>query len=112
MGNLIFRKIMSIKKELKKVAYLIKNKLNASKYRKIKELYFSKNYSSTNRLIILFVPTGSNRINGGILSICSIYNVVKKLKQHHNCDVIASYLPNKQDDDFKYRTFEDRKSVV
>lgn len=102
---------MSIKKELKKVAYLIKNKLKASKYRKIKELYLSENYSNTNRLIIFFVPTGSNRINGGILSICSIYNVVKKLKQHHNCDVIASYLPNKKDDDFKYRTFENEMVI-
>lgn len=102
---------MSIKKDLKKVVYLIKNKINASKYKKAKEHYFTENYTNTRRLIVFFVPTGSNRISGGILSICSIYRIVKNLKQLHNCDVIASYLPNKKDDDFKYRTFENEMVI-
>lgn len=102
---------MSIKKDLKKVVYLIKNKINASKYKKAKEHYFTENYTKTRRLIVFFVPTGSNKISGGILSICSIYRIVKNLKQLHNCDVIASYLPNKKDDDFKYRTFENEMVI-
>ena len=102
---------MSIKKDLKKVVYLIKNKINASKYKKAKEHYFTENYPKTRRLIVFFVPSGSNRISGGILSICSIYKIVKDLKQLHNCDVIASYLPNKKDDDFKYRTFENEMVI-
>lgn len=102
---------MSIKKDLKKVVYLIKNKINASKYKKAKEHYFTENYTNTRRLIVFFVPTGSNRISGGILSICSIYRIVKNLKQLHNCDVIASYLPNRKDDDFKYRTFENEMVI-
>lgn len=102
---------MSIKKDLKKVVYLIKNKINASKYKKAKEHYFTENYTNTRRLIVFFVPTGSNKISGGILSICSIYRIVKNLKQLHNCDVIASYLPNKKDDDFKYRTFENEMVI-
>ena len=102
---------MSIKKDLKKVVYLIKNKINASKYKKAKEHYFTENYTNTRRLIVFFVPIGSNRINGGILSICSIYRIVKNLKQLHNCDVIASYLPNRKDDDFKYRTFENEMVI-
>jgi len=102
---------MSIKKEIKKVVYLLKNKINASKYKKAKELYFNQNYTNTKRLIIFFVPSGSNRISGGILSICSIYRIVKNLKQLHNSDVIASYLPNKKDDDFKYRTFENEMII-
>jgi hypothetical protein len=102
---------MSIKKDIKKVVYLLKNKINASKYKKAKELYFNQNYTNTKRLIIFFVPSGSNRISGGILSICSIYRIVKNLKQLHNSDVIASYLPNKKDDDFKYRTFENEMII-
>lgn len=102
---------MSIKKELKKVIYIIKNKINASKYKKIKENYFRENYQNTNRLIVFFVPAGTNRINGGILSICSIYNIVRDLKYIHNCDVIASYLPNKKDNDYKYRTFKNEMVI-
>lgn len=102
---------MSIKKELKKVIYIIKNKINASKYKKIKENYFRENYQNTNRLIVFFVPAGTNRINGGILSICSIYNIVRDLKHIHNCDVIASYLPNKKDNDYKYRTFKNEMVI-
>jgi hypothetical protein len=42
---------------------------------------------------------------------CSIYRIVKNLKYIHNCDVIASYLPNKKDSDYKYRTFENEMVI-
>jgi len=102
---------MSITKDIKKVIYFLKNKLNASKYKKAKENYFNLNYKNTKRLIVFFVPTGTYRVSGGILSICSIYRIVKNLKNIHNCDVIASYLPNKKDDDFMYRTFENEMVI-
>lgn len=102
---------MSLKKEIKKAQYYIKNIINAVFYKKIKNQYFIENYTETKRLIMFFVPDGTYRVSGGILSICSIYRIVKELKEIHNCDVIASYLPNKKDFDYKYRNFENEMII-
>lgn len=97
---------MSIKRDINKAFYKLKNILCAPKYKKFKNEYYDKNYKNSNRLILFFVPEGSYRVSGGILSICSIYRIVKNLKSIHNCDVIASYLPTKKDYDYTYRTFD------
>jgi hypothetical protein len=97
---------MSVKKDLIKLKFKIIAILNKPKYSKFKNEYFAKNYSETKRLIVFFVPDGAYRINGGILSICTIYKTLKTLKSIHNCEVIASYLPGVNYSDYKYRTFE------
>lgn len=96
---------MSIKKDSQKFAHQIKSFLFQGQHKSFKKTYFKNNYSDTKKLILFFVPSGTDRINGGILSICTIYNVVKNLKEIHGCDVIASFLPAKSETDYKYRKF-------
>lgn len=102
---------MSLKKEYNKTIYLLENLIKSSEYKRYKNQYFFENYSETKRLILFFVPDGSYRVSGGILSICTMYKILKELKKLHNCDVIASYLPNKKDHDFKYRNFENEMII-
>lgn len=97
---------MSIKKELLKLLHKSKSLVLKRKFKTYKNLYYKENYLHTKRLIVFFVPDGTDRINGGILSICSIYSIVKDLKHIHNCDVIASFLPNRTEHDYKYRNFK------
>jgi hypothetical protein len=102
---------MAIKKDFQKLIHKLKNFLLQKTYYAFKKEYFKQNYSETKRLILFFVPDGTDRINGGILSICTIYNVIKELKNIHDCDVIASFLPNKKETDYKYRTFSNEMII-
>ncbi len=96
---------MSFKKDSQKFLHQIKSFLYQGHHKTFKRNYFDQNYSETKKLIIFFVPAGTDRINGGIMSICSIYNIVKNLKEIHGCDVVASFLPGKGETDFMYRKF-------
>ena len=96
---------MSIKKDSQKFAHQIKSFLFQGLHKSFKKKYFNEHYSETKKLILFFVPAGTDRINGGILSICTISNVIKDLKEIHGCDVVASFLPVKSETDFKYRKF-------
>lgn len=96
---------MSIKKDSQKFAHQVKSFLFQGQHKAFKKKYFKEHYSETKRLILFFVPAGTDRINGGILSICTIYNIIKELKDIHKCDVIASFLPRKSETDYQYRKF-------
>ena len=97
---------MSIKKDFFKLLHKIKSFVLQRKFKFFKDNYFKDNFSKTKKLILIFVPADTDRINGGILSICTIHSVIKELKHIHNCDVIASFLPFKNESDYKYRNFE------
>lgn len=97
---------MSIKKDFFKLLHKIKSFILQRKFKSFKDNYFKNNFSKTTKLILIFVPADTDRINGGILSICTIHSVIKELKHIHNCDVIASFLPFKNESDYKYRNFE------
>ena len=102
---------MSIKNEFRKSIRKTKHFLLQRSYKNFKNNYFKNNYSDTKRLILFFTPNGTHRINGGILSICTIYSVFKEIKNIHNCDVISSFLPYKKDLDYKYRNFENEMII-
>lgn len=102
---------MSIKKDSQKFAHQVKSFLFQGQHKSFKKQYFKDNYANTKKLILFFVPAGTDRINGGILSICTIYNVVKNLKEIHGCDVVASFLPRKSETDFKYRKFSNEMII-
>lgn len=53
----------------------------------------SKLYSPTAKSLVLFVTQGFNRVNGGILSINSIYNETCKLKEIHGAEVVMCTMP-------------------
>ena len=97
---------MSIKKDFFKLLHKIKSFILQRQFKSFKDNYFKNNFSKTKKLIMIFVPSDTDRINGGILSICTIHSVIKELKHIHNCDVVASFLPFKNETDYKYRNFE------
>lgn len=53
----------------------------------------SKLYSPTAQSLVLFITQGFNRVNGGILSINSIYNETCKLKEIHGAEVVMCTMP-------------------
>ena len=97
---------MSLKKDFFKLLHKIKSFILQRQFKSFKDNYFKNNFSKTKKLIMIFVPSDTDRINGGILSICTIHSVIKELKHIHNCDVVASFLPFKNETDYKYRNFE------
>jgi hypothetical protein len=97
---------MSLKNESIKLIRKTRGFLFQRKFKDIKNNNIKLNHPDTKKLILFFVPDGAYRLTGGILSICTIHSVVKELKHIHNCDVIASFLPNKKEKDYKYRKFK------
>jgi len=102
---------MSIKKEINRSLRNIEHFLLQKSYKNFKIKEFQNNYTNTKRLILFFTPSGTHKISGGILSICTIYSVIKELKNIHQCNVISSFLPNEKDTDYKYRTFENEMTI-
>lgn len=51
------------------------------------------NYPANTKNLIIFLTPGCNRVGGGILSISSIYEETKKLKQIHESEVILVTIP-------------------
>ncbi|MEY2703879.1 MAG: hypothetical protein RLY43_2518, partial [Bacteroidota bacterium] len=76
----------------------IERKFNKRYYRllakKQKSDYIQKNYIAKDKLILFFVPNDFNFISGGILSICTIFDSIKKFEKLHKSDVFASFLPH------------------
>lgn len=68
--------------------------------------YKKINYQAKNKLILFFVPNDFNFISGGMLSICTIYNGVKKHQNIHKSDVFASFLPGLNGKFAKYHRFK------
>lgn len=52
-----------------------------------------KHYSPTARSLVVFLTPGYNWVNGGILSIDSIYDETCKLKQIHGAEVVMCTVP-------------------
>lgn len=88
----------------------IERKFNKRYYRllakKQKSEYIENNYCAKNKLILFFVPNDFNFISGGILSICTIFESIKKFKKIHNSDVFASFLPHFKEKFAKYHRFK------
>ena len=57
-----------------------------------KDLLITK-YEKTNENLIIFLTSGYDMVNGGILSINSIYDETKKLKDLHQSEVILCTVP-------------------
>lgn len=88
----------------------IERKFNKRYYRllskKQKSDYIKKNHVAKDKLILFFVPNDFNFISGGILSICSIFNSIKKFRTIHKSDVFASFLPHFKEKFAKYHRFK------
>lgn len=95
---------MSISKEIKKAKRKFKSWVFKNQFKK-------EDFKKSKRLILFFVPKEVDVISGGILSICTIYKVVKELEELHNCNVVASFLPGVKGLDYKFSKFENNMVI-
>lgn len=85
------------------------NKIKRKKLKyltKFKRFFYLLKNKKCNKLIIFFVPSEVDSISGGLLSICTIFNEVKKMKNIHGCDCYTSYLPQFNNNYYTYNQFE------
>jgi len=88
--NILKNRIDKSKLNLIKYSQL---RIKESKIRKFQEKLLQEEYNSTISNLIIFLTPGNDIVNGGILSISSIYEETKKLKNSHNTDVILCTVP-------------------
>lgn len=82
-------KIKAIFSHLRSSLYKIKDPLIISRQK-----YFLKELSDTNiKSIIIFLTPGYDIVNGGVLSIYSLYSETKRLKNVHKGEVIMCTVP-------------------
>lgn len=90
--NLFYRKVNTIKSLLSKHSDLLKNFLFMNKIKEQKRL-LKKNYNPYSEKLIIFLTSGYDIINGGILSISSIYQETEKLKKIHRAESLLCTPP-------------------
>jgi len=78
---------------LKYLLMLKRNPIKEYKLKQIQEKLLRENYLPTASKLIVFLTPGSDRVNGGILSISSIYKETRKLKRIHGAEVIMCTIP-------------------
>ncbi len=95
MKHYFFKLIYSYKTEgfLKTIERILdyarwRNPIRVMVIREIQRRRLIKDYCPTARRLIIFLTPGHNWINGGILSINSIYNETRKLKEIHGAEVV------------------------
>lgn len=68
-------------------------------------------FEHSDKIILLLLPDG-DKINGGVLSIVSIFNEFKSLQYLHQCDVLASTYPYNSNEYFlKFSKFKNEMIV-
>lgn len=78
---------------------------------KIRKEYFGKHSISSKRAIVFFVPNEVNEIGGGVLSISTLYKLVREVDSIHKCSVFLSFLPHIKSLDYKYSKFENEDVI-
>lgn len=66
------------------------------KEKKIQNKRIKKEYCKKTKNLIIFLVPELDTVNGGIMSICSIAKVTKKLKKIHNSETIICTVPSKK----------------
>lgn len=75
-------------KIIRKIKYLIKTPIERARVLAERKKLIA-NYKKAEKLIIMLVPDG-DIINGGVLSLVSIYKEFTRLKNIHGCEVLAA----------------------
>lgn len=78
---------------LKCLRPLKRNPIKEFKIKQIQEKLLKENYPPNTNKLIVFLTPGSDIVNGGILSISSIYEESIKLKHAHGAEVIMCAIP-------------------
>ncbi|HEC88426.1 MAG TPA: hypothetical protein ENI52_03825 [Thermoplasmata archaeon] len=79
---------------LKRLQPLKRNPIKEFKIKQIQEKLLKENYSPNTNKLIVFLTPGYDIVNGGILSISSIYIESVKLKPIHGAQVVLCTVPN------------------
>ena len=67
---------------------------NSKTIAKTQRRLLQENYSKEAKGLIVFLTPGVDIINGGILSVASLFNETKRLKHVHGCDAILCTYPS------------------
>lgn len=78
---------------LSRYYYLLKNFLVRDKIREVQGDLLKKNYDPNSERLIIFLTPGYDEVNGGIMSISSIYEETEKLKKIHGSESLLCTLP-------------------
>ena len=70
-----------------------RNPVRQFKIRTEQDKLLAQNYPSNIERLIIFLTPGHDAVSGGILSISSIYDESRKIKNIHGCEVIMCTIP-------------------
>lgn len=107
----------SIKKlipsKLKRIISNLRLSISRLKYRKIQKVQkqILKTYSPTEKKIIVFFTPGKDIINGGLLSIASLYEETRKLREIHKAETFLCSLPG-EPSLLKYTKFKNNNDIL
>jgi len=73
--------------------YLFKNFLFKNRIKEIQRDLLKENYPPDSEKLIIFLTSGFNDVNGGIMSISSIYEETEKLKELHGAESLLCTPP-------------------
>ncbi len=86
-------KFSKIKEYGNKITTRLSRPLNDSKIRKYQSELLKENYNPNTKKLIIFLTSGYDMVNGGILSISSMYEETIKLKEIHGAETIKCIVP-------------------
>ena len=86
-------KFSKIKEYGNKITTRLSRPLNDSKIRKYQSELLKENYNPNTKKLIIFLTSGYDMVNGGILSISSMYEETTKLKEIHGAETIKCIVP-------------------
>ena len=81
------------KKYSNKITSRLSRPLNDSRIQKYQNELLKENYNPNAKKLIIFLTSGYDMVNGGILSISSIYEETIKLKEIHGAETIKCIVP-------------------
>ena len=96
---------------INKYIKLFLKKRKVEKIHKLQNIYVKKYMSSNTKSLVLFIVPASNDVNGGMLSISSIFDETVKIKNIHKSEVLACTSP-KGRTIFKYTKFENNLNIL
>ena len=86
-------KFSKLKKYNNKITSRISRPLNDSRNQKYQNELLKENYNPNTKKLIIFLTSGYDMVNGGILSISSLYEETVKLKEIHEAETIKCIIP-------------------
>lgn len=110
LTDIILDKIFIGSKGLKRRLRALSRYPKEFKIKLSQEKLLKENYSPNTRKLIVFLTPGADIVNGGILSISSLYEETKKLKYMHEAETLLCTIPGNPLL-LKYTKFENKNYI-